>query len=177
MDAVVIDDEDRRVLIIQGKFMSASQVNSEPLREILGAWVRLHDLQSLQQDCNEKLKAKLEAVRSALDDEYRVDFELLTSGVLTDAAKADLKAFADRLDQDDFDEFSASLHLIDSDVLETKLAEAEAQELPSLDHVINVDAERTLVTKMGDAKTVITVLPLSSTLANLDNAGESAFAG
>jgi AIPR protein len=93
-----------------------------------------------------------------------VEFELLTTGVLTDAAKADLKAFADRLDQDDFDEFSASLHLIDSDVIETRLAEAEAQELPSLDHVINVDVERTLLTQMGGAKTVITVLPLADCL-------------
>jgi AIPR protein len=164
MDAVVIDDEDRRVLIIQGKFISTAQVDSEPLREILGAWVRLQDLQALQMDCNEKLKLKLEAVRNALDDEYRLEFELLTTGVLTDAAKADLKAFADRLDQDDFDELSASLHLIDSDVLETRLAEAEAQELPSLDHVMNVDAQRTLLTEMGGAKTIITVLPLSECL-------------
>jgi hypothetical protein len=164
MDAVVIDDEDRRVLIIQGKFISTANVDSEPLREILGAWVRLQDLQSLQQDCNEKLKLKLEAVRNALDDEYRLEFELLTTGSLTDAAKADLKAFADRLDQDDFDEFSANLQLIDSDVLETRLAEAEAQELPSLDHVINVDAQRTLLTEMGGAKTVITILPLSECL-------------
>lgn len=164
IDAVVIDDDERRILVIQGKFISASQVDSEPLREILGAWLRLHDLELLQQDCNEKLKIKLEAIRNALEDEYRVEFELLTTGALTDAAKADLKAFADRLDLEDFDAFSASLHLIDTAVLETRLAEAEALELPSLDHVMNVDPKRTLLTEMNGTKTVITVLSLADCL-------------
>ena len=91
MDAVIVDDEDRKILVIQGKFVDANMVDSEPLREVLGAWLRLQDLQSLQQDCNEKLRLKLEAVRRALDDEYRVEFELLTTGTLTDAARADLE--------------------------------------------------------------------------------------
>jgi len=162
MDAVIIDDEDRRILVIQGKFIADAQVNSEPLREVLAAWVRLQDLQSLQQDCNEKLKMKLEAVRKALDDEYRVEFELLTTGTLTDAARADLKAFADQLEE--FDEMSASLQLVDTEVLGTLLAEAEAQELPSLDHVIAVDPKKTLLTEIGAAKTVLTILPLSECL-------------
>jgi len=162
MDAVIVDDEDRRILIIQGKFITSSQVDSEPLREVLGAWVRLQELQSLQQDCNEKLKLKLEAVRKALDDEYRVEFELLTTGALTEAAKADLRAFADRLE--DFDEFSASLQVVDTEVLETRLAEAEAQELPSLEHTVVVDPQRTLVTQLGGAKTIMTILPLKECL-------------
>ena len=37
MDAVVVDDDDRRVLIVQGKFVGTSQVDSEPLREVLAA--------------------------------------------------------------------------------------------------------------------------------------------
>src|SRR4030042_1889650 len=44
MDAVIVDDENRRILIIQGKFVSSNQVDSEPLREVLGAGVRLQDL-------------------------------------------------------------------------------------------------------------------------------------
>ena len=76
MDAVLVDDDDRRVLIVQGKFVGTSQVDAEPLREVLAAWIRLQDLPSLQQDCNERLKRKLEAVRKALEDEYRVDFEM-----------------------------------------------------------------------------------------------------
>ena len=162
MDAVVVDDEDRRVLIIQGKFVGANQVDGEPLREVLGAWLRLQDLPTLQHDCNEKLKLKLESVRRGLEDEYRVEFELLTTGALTDAARTDLKAFADRLE--DFDEFAASLQLVDTEVLETRLAEAEAQELPSLGHTIEVDPTKTLVTRVGNVQTVLTVLPLRECL-------------
>ncbi len=162
MDAVIIDDEDRRILVIQGKFLTSVKVDAEPLREVLAAWIRLQDLPSLQQDCNEKLKLKLEAVRRALEDDYRVEFELLTTGTLTDAAKADLKVFADRLE--DFAEFSADLQLVDSEVLETRLAEAEAQELPSLNHTITVDPQRTLLTEIGGAKTVLTILPLAECL-------------
>jgi len=113
IDAVIVDDEESRVLIIQGKFIAASQVDGEPLREVLSAWVRLQDLPSLQKDCNEKLKVKLEAVRKALDEDYRVDFELLTTGVLTDAAKADLTVFSDKLEESD--DFIASLHVIDTE--------------------------------------------------------------
>jgi hypothetical protein len=162
IDAVVVDDEERRILIIQGKFVNEAQVDGEALREVLGAWLRLQDLPSLQKDCNEKLKAKLESVRKALEDEYRIEFELLTTGNLTDAARADLKAFSDKLE--DFDEFSASLLLVDVEVIETRLAEAEAQELPSLDHTITIDPSKTLVTQIGNAQTILTVLPLRECL-------------
>jgi AIPR protein len=162
MDAVIIDDDDRRVLIVQGKFLTSTLVDADPLREVLSAWLRLHDLHALQQDANEKLKKKIEAIRTALDDEYRVDFELLSTGILTDAAKADLKVFAEKLE--DFDEMSASLQLVDTEVLETRLAEAEAQELPTIDHVIKVDSQQTLATQVGNAKTILTVLPLTECL-------------
>jgi hypothetical protein len=162
IDAVVVDDDDRRVLVVQGKFVDAGQIDAEPLREVLAAWLRLQDLPALQQDCNEKLKHKLEAVRRALDDEYRVDFELLTTGTLSDAARSDLKAFAERLEE--FDDFAASLQLVDSEVLETRLAEAEALELPSLEHTVKVDPGKTLVTTLGSAQTIITILPLTECL-------------
>jgi hypothetical protein len=162
IDAVVVDDEESRVLIIQGKFIGENQVDGEPLREVLSAWVRLQDLPALQKDCNEKLKVKLEAVRKALDEDYRVEFELITTGVLTDAAKADLKAFSDKLEESE--DFTASLHVVDAEVLQTRLAEAEAMELPSLDYVVNIDPEQTLVTKVGEAQTILTILSLRECL-------------
>ena len=69
MDAVVVDDDDRRVLIVQGKFVGTSQVSSRtaPVRYSLHR-IRLQDLPSLQQDCNERLKRKLEAVQKALEE-------------------------------------------------------------------------------------------------------------
>jgi hypothetical protein len=122
IDAVIVDDDERRIILVQGKFIDAGAVDSEPLREVLGAWMRLQDLSSLQRDCNDRLKSKLEAVRRGLDDEYRVDFELLTTGTLTEAARADLREFADKLEESD--DFAAGLHLVDSDILGLRLAEA-----------------------------------------------------
>jgi hypothetical protein len=162
IDAVVVDDEESRILIIQGKFIAASLVDGEPLREVLAAWIRLQDLSALQRDCNEKLKVKLEAVRKALDEDYRVDFELITTGVLTDGAKADLKAYSDKFEESE--EFTAGLQVVDTEVLQTRLAEAEAMELPSLDHVLSIDPERTLVTNLGATQTILTVLPLKECL-------------
>ena len=162
IDAVIVDDDERRIVIVQGKFLNANKVDGEPLREVLGAWARLQDLESLQRDCNEKLKQKLEAVRRALEDDYRVDFELLTTGELTAAAQADTKAFADRLEESD--DLEASLHLVNTDVLQMRLAEAEAMELPSLDHSIVVDPTKTLVTQNGERKIIITMLPLAECL-------------
>lgn len=163
IDAVVVDDDDQRVLIIQGKFIRESKVDSGPLEECLSAWLRLQDLPSLQKDCNEQLKRKLEAVRKALDDEYRIDLELLTTGELTEAAKSDLKVFAEKLGE--FDDLTASLTLVDTDLLETRLAEADAHELPSLTHTIKYDPARTLVTSVASARTVVTLLPLKDCLA------------
>jgi AIPR protein len=162
IDALVIDDDDRRVRVIQGKFIAEGTVDAAPLREVLGAWIRLQDLETLQRDANDRLKRKLEAVRKALEDDYEVTFELLTTGSLTDTAKSDLKAFADQLE--DSEDFSAALQLVDEDVLQTRLAEAEAMELPSLDHLIGIDPERTLVTRIAGAQTVLTVLTLKECL-------------
>lgn len=162
IDAIIVDDEERRVLIIQGKFIDGTSVDGEPLREVLSAWMRLQDLPALQKDANDRLKPKLEAVRRGLEDEYRVDFELITTGTLTDAARGDLKAFADSLEKSD--DFEAGLHVIDTDMLSLRLAEAEAQELPSLDHTMTVEPSGTLFTKLGSAQTILTVLPLRECL-------------
>jgi hypothetical protein len=162
IDAIVVDDDERRIVIIQGKFIGEASVDGEPLREVLGAWVRLQNLQTLQQDGNDQLKVKLESVRRALEDDYRVEFELLTTGQLTQAAHDDLRAFSEKLEESD--DFSASLQLIDNDSLQLRLFEAESMETPSLDHNIVVDATKTLVTKHGERQIVVTMLPLTECL-------------
>ena len=83
IDALVIDDDNRNIIIVQGKFFEFGSIDSGPLQEILSAWVRIQDLHSLQTDGNDKLKERIEALRQALDDEYDITFELLTTGKLT----------------------------------------------------------------------------------------------
>lgn len=162
IDAVVVDDTEQRILIIQGKFINAGKVDAEPLREVLSAWIRLQDLGALQKDSNERLKKKIEAIRTGLDDDYHVDFELLTTGTLTEAAQADLIAFADKFSE--FDSFSASLHLIDTAALETRLAEAEARVLPSIRHTFTLDPTKTLAMGLPGARTVVAAVPLRECL-------------
>lgn len=162
IDAVVVDDVEQRILVIQGKFITAGRVDAEPLREVLSAWLRLQDLGSLQKDCNERLKAKLEAIRRALEDDYRVEFELVTTGDLTDAARDDLKAFTDKIE--DIGEFSAHLSLIDTETLELRLAEADAQDVPSVNHEVRLDPAKILTTQIAGTQTVIAALPLSECL-------------
>jgi hypothetical protein len=132
IDAVVVDDDNRKIIVVQGKFIRSSLVDAEPLREVLAAWLRLQDLGSLQMDANERLRERLEAVRRAIDDEYELEFELLTTGTLTDAATNDLEAFA--LQMSNFEDFPVSLELVNLDILRVRLAEAEAKELPSIKH-------------------------------------------
>jgi hypothetical protein len=162
IDAVIVDDIDERVVIVQGKFITTGSVDGGPLQEVLTAWMRLQKLDSLQKDCNERLKKKIEAIRQALDEDYRVEFELLTTGTLTQAAQNDLKSFTEQLAE--FDEFSASLHLIDTEMLTARLAEAENTVLPSLEHIVTLDPNKIVNTAFPNANTVIAMLPLSECL-------------
>ena len=162
IDAVIVDEEEQRIVVIQGKFITTGQVDGGPIHEVLTAWLRLQKLDALQKDCNERLKKKIEAIRLALDEDYRVEFELLTTGTLTDAACKDLAAFTEQIAE--FDDFSASLHLIDTDMLAARLAEAENSVLPSLEHTITLDPSKILSASFSNASTVIAVLPLTECL-------------
>src|ERR1035437_4091481 len=85
IDAVIVDDEHRQVLILQGKFFTTGSVDHEPLPEVLAAWKHIKNLPALQEGANQKLKVKLEAISEALQDDYEVVFELLTTGPLTES--------------------------------------------------------------------------------------------
>jgi hypothetical protein len=162
IDAIVVDDDLRRVTVVQGKFIQSAHVDAEPLREVLGAWVRLQDLDTLQVDANERLRERLEAVRKAIDDEYELQFELLTTGALTDAAATDLDAYSRQLS--DFEGFSASLQLVDQPVLETRLAEADSKDLPSIKHQFALTDGQYLTMDVRGTRSIIAALPLTECL-------------
>ena len=162
IDAVIVDDVDQRIVVIQGKFITTGQVDGGPIQEVLTAWMRLQKLDTLQKDCNERLKKKIEAIRTALDEDYRVEFELLTTGTLTKAAQDDLKGFAEQVAE--FEDLSASLHLIDTPMLAARLAEAENTVLPSLEHTVMLDPLKMVNTPFPNANTVIAMLPLTECL-------------
>jgi hypothetical protein len=129
IDAIVVEDgDDRRVRVIQGKFTKPSQVDAAPVREVLSAWERLRDLPSLQVECSGRLAERLETMRLALEEDYEVQFELLATGSLTPAALTDVDAFKKLMSEST--ELSAGLTVVDSDLIETRLSEAEQKDLP-----------------------------------------------
>lgn len=162
IDALVIDDENRNILIIQGKFFGTGTIDSGPLQEILAAWVRIQDLHSLQTDGNDKLKERIEALRQALEDEYDITFELLTTGKLTPAAESDLKVFSERLEESK--DFNATITLVDTDVIETRLIDAESKVLPAISHTIKLSLDKVMSFDIKGTRSVIAALPLSECL-------------
>src|SRR5262245_37694127 len=83
IDALLVDDERLRVIIVQGKFFSSASVDQQPLQEILSAWCQVQNLPQLQDHANSRLRMKLDELSVAIDEDYEVDFELLTTGKLT----------------------------------------------------------------------------------------------
>ena len=117
---------------------------------------------SLQLGCNNRLRERIEAVRRAMADEYEVEFELLTTGVLSEAASADLAIFAQQMGAST--DFPASLQLVDTAVLETRLAEAEGVELPVLHHEMRLDSAKTILIEFQGTRCVIAAVSLRECL-------------
>jgi hypothetical protein len=163
IDAILVEDgEERRVRVIQGKFVTPDLIDAAPLREVLSAWTRLKDLAKLQLECSGKLAERLEAMRVALEDDYDVQFELLTTGSLTPAAITDFNAF--KQEMADSAEFSAGLTLVDSSLLETRLSEAEQRDLPELTTEIQLDPDKCLVCTEAKVRVVLAMLPVERCL-------------
>jgi hypothetical protein len=163
IDAIVIDDENRNVIIVQGKFYNSAKIDSEPLNEILSAWVNIQDLYSLQNNGNDKLKERIETLRQALEeDEYSIVFELLTTGILTESARNDLEVFANQLEQSK--DLSASITLVDKEQLETRLIDAESKQLPVINHEICLDPDKVMIFDIKGTRSVIAALELSECL-------------
>ncbi len=163
IDAILVEDgEDRRIRVIQGKFVKPEPIDATPLREVLSAWTRLKDLPKLQLECSGKLAERLEAMRVALEDDYEVQFELLTTGALTPAAATDFDAF--KVAMGDDADFAAGLTLVDSALMETRLSEAEQRDLPELACEIELDPERCLVSVESNVRVILAMLPVAQCL-------------
>ena len=161
IDAVVIDDDKSTVFIIQSKFLGAPTVDAEPLREVLSAWLQLQDLPRLQEVANQKLRRKLSELARALEDEYDVSFELLTTAELTDAAKEDLATFQQQLAAlSERDKFTASLNLVDRDELRRRYDLALERDNPSINHVVPLEPGKFVAMELGGTQVVTAALAL-----------------
>lgn len=158
IDAIVIDDEQSAIYVIQGKFISNNVVDAEPLREVLSSWTLLKNLASLQEHANPKLKQRLSDLSSALDDGYDVHFELIVTSNLTDAAHKDLAAFQKALA--DSDDLAASLTLVDPDELKRRHDIALEKESPYIKYSMKLEPGKFVDMKVGETSVVLAAIPL-----------------
>ncbi len=163
IDAIVVDDDNNTIYIIQGKFIGENNIDAEPLREVLSSWVQLKDLIRLQENCNEKLKRKLSEVAIALEDDYDLVFELIVTGNLTTRAKDDLAAFQTELAK--ADDFPASIHILDNEELKVRYDMAIDRENPSISHSINLEKGKYIKINMAGTDVVLAAIPLKNCLS------------
>lgn len=159
IDAIVIDDNSASIYIIQGKFIGVNKVDAEPLREVLSSWIQLKDLIRLQQVANNKLKRKLNEVAKALEDDYEVVFELITTGILSPPAIEDLKTFQEQLAKDN--ELPATLILVDNDKLRIKYDLALEKEDPIINYDLPLGNSKNFASMdIAGTRAVIAAIPL-----------------
>jgi hypothetical protein len=162
IDAIFIDDDKATIFVIQGKFIGAPSMDGEPLREVLSAWLQMRDLVRLQEVGNVKLKRKLDEVARALEDDYEVCFELITTANLTASAQKDMATFQQSLAEISAkDEFPATMMLIDEDEIRRRYDMALDRENPSISYSLDLTSCQTLPVSIAGTQVVVAVVPLS----------------
>ena len=158
IDAIYIDNQACVAYIIQGKFYSNETINAEPLREVLSSWIQIKDLSKLQDGANEKLKTKICELSSAIEDDYEICFELITTSSLTEAAQNDLNTFRNQISEDDT--FNATLSVIDNATLSFKYDEALNKNRPYINHEFHLEEGKYMELMIGETKAIIVALQL-----------------
>lgn len=158
IDAVYIDNQSSTVFIIQGKFYGGDTIDAEPLREVLSSWIQIQDLARLQDGANQKLQIKVSEIATALEDDYEVCFELITTSALTNSAQHDLEIFQRELA--DNETFSANLVVIDNEALKFKYDEALNRNRPYINHEFPLEEGKYMELRIDGTKAVIVALPL-----------------
>ena len=159
IDAIVVDDVTLTIFVLQAKFVGEKTVGAGPLQEVLSSWVKLKDLVKLQETGNQKLKRRLPEVATALADEYRVSFELITTGKLTPAAEDDLASFQRELS--DAEDLPAEIHVVDKEEMELRYKMALDEENPILNHDLKLESGKYMEMKLGETRCVVAALPLT----------------
>lgn len=158
IDAVYIDNQSCTIYIIQGKFYGRDTVDAEPLREVLSSWIQIQDLAHLQEGANHSLQVKISEMATALEDDYEVCFELITTSSLTDSAKRDLEVFQKKLS--DNETLSANLVVVDNETLRFKYNEALNRNRPYINHEFNLEEGKYMELTIDGTKAVVAALPL-----------------
>lgn len=158
IDAVYIDNQTSTIYIIQGKFYHGTSVDAEPLREVLSAWTQIKDLTHLQDGANHRLQVKISEIANALEDDYEICFELITTSQLTASAKNDLAAFQRELAESET--LQANLNVIDNETLKYKYYEAIEDDGLNINHKFNLENGKYMEIVIGGTRAIIAALAL-----------------
>lgn len=158
IDAVYINNQDSTIYIIQGKFMSGEYIDAEPVREVLSSWILVQDLDQLQDAANLKLKVKINEISAALDDDYEICFELITTAKLTDQAQMDADAFSKKLS--DSEELNANFVVVDNEMLKVKYDEALNKTNNYINFTFQLESGKYLEVELNGIRAVLAAIPL-----------------
>ncbi len=158
IDAIYIDNQNETIYIIQGKFYSKETIDAKPLREVLSSWIQIKNLEQLQEAANDKLKIKINEISKALEDDYSICFELITTATLTKAANKDFFTFQKELNENET--LSANISLIDKETLQFKYDEALNKNRPYLNYDFHIEKNKCMELNLDGTKTVIAAIPL-----------------
>lgn len=158
IDAVYINNQDSIIYIIQGKFMSGEYIDAEPVREVLSSWILVQDLNQLQDAANSKLKVKINEISAALDDDYEICFELITTAKLTDQAQMDADAFSKKLS--DSEEMNANFVVVDNEMLKFKYDEALNKTNNYINFTFQLESGKYLEVELNGTRAVLAAIPL-----------------
>lgn len=161
IDAIIIDDDNSLIRIIQGKFIQNGAVDAEPLREVLSSWIQIKDLARLQNVANPKLQRKLSELAAAIDEDYEISFELITTGTLTKSAQADLETFQRQLVKlGENDDFEATIHVIDQEELKRRYEYAIESDNPSINYKLSLTGSKFMFHEIAGTPVIIAALSL-----------------
>ena len=157
IDAVYINNSECKIYIIQGKYYKGNS-DAKPVRELLSCWTQIKDLQQLQESANNKLKSKIQEIASALEDDYDLYIEFLTTATLTDSAIHDFNLFKQEMSNSET--LQAELVLVDNEVIQTRYNDALNKNRPYIDHTFELEANKYLQLDLNGTKAVVAAVPL-----------------
>lgn len=157
IDAVYIDNSESKIYIIQGKYYKGT-IDSESVRELLSCWTQIKDLPQLQESANTKLKSKIQEIANALEDDFDLYIEFLTTGTLTDSATNDFNVFKHQMNNSET--LPAELVLVDKDVIEIRYNDALNKNRPYIDQKFQLEPNKYLELNLSGTKAVIAAVSL-----------------
>ena len=120
--------------------------------------MQIKDLEQLQNNANDKLKIKINEIAQAIEDDYTICFELITTSTLTKAAYNDFLTFQKQLNEDE--NLSANICLVDRETLQFKYDEALNKNRPYINFDFHVDKDKCIQIDLDGTKAVIAAIPL-----------------